>query len=230
MKLGFPPFHYWFINIINNITWLNCLILSTWQKIIPIIIIILIFIKNLCFISLIYGSILRTTLNLNHQSLRIIFRYSSINHIRWILLNLIIREILWIIYFLIYTIINRRIILTINIYKIIYINQINIIQRKQINLIILFNLISISGLPPIFGFNIKWLRTYFYLSNNITLINIIIIIISILTFIIYTRILISFLLRPNKNKLNITNKFNKYIYTINNISFLNLWAIRIWLF
>ena len=41
------PFYYWYINISNNLCWLNCLILITIQKIIPFYLIHNLFKKTL---------------------------------------------------------------------------------------------------------------------------------------------------------------------------------------
>lgn len=234
IKIGAPPFHSWFINLIKNINWINCLILSTWQKIIPIIILIYIINKLLLLIIICISTIISATLRLNHQSIRIIFRYSSINHIRWIILNIIIREILWIIYFITYIIINFSIIIILNFFNIFYINQIINLNFKYKKIFIFINILSIRGLPPILGFNIKWLSIYFMIWNKFNLLNLLILLISIFIFLLYIRLSISFLLISNlKNKLNLINKFlnlkNFNLFIILSIN-LNLWIIRIWIF
>lgn len=237
LKIGAAPFHLWFINLIKNLNWINCLIISTWQKFIPLTIFRYIYLSKLNYLIILISSIIGAIYGLNHQSIRIILRYSSINHIRWILLNLIIREYLWILYFISYSLINISIILSINIIKIYFINQFYIINNYKFNKIfLLINLISIRGLPPIFGFIIKWITIYYLNWENIIFITIIIIIISILTFTFYIRIIISFLLNNSiNNKLIIFNKFLnlnnlklKLIFFINFL--LNLWILRIWIF
>nr|YP_009679853.1 NADH dehydrogenase subunit 2 [Timarete posteria]QDH12174.1 NADH dehydrogenase subunit 2 [Timarete posteria] len=37
VKGGFAPFHYWFVNVFSTLdSWAMCLLISTWQKIIPV--------------------------------------------------------------------------------------------------------------------------------------------------------------------------------------------------
>lgn len=235
IKIGSPPFHNWFINIINNINWINCFILSTWQKIIPIISIILLFNKYLIYFITIISSILRAIIGLNHQSIRIIISYSSINHIRWIFINLIIRELIWTYYFLSYLIINLSIILIFHKINIFFINQLNLTKiNYNTKLIILINFFSISGLPPIFGFSIKWISIYFINLIFFKIILLILIIISILTFTFYIRICINIILNFKLfNKTILINKFINFNSSTNIIIFtffFNLWIIRIWIF
>lgn len=238
IKLGAAPFHNWFINLINNLNWISCLILSTWQKIRPIILIIYSFNNKIIYFSIFISSLIGSIIGLNHQSLRLIIRYSSINHIRWILLNLIINEFLWLIYFLSYFLINCSIILIFNKFNIFFLNQINKINNKFHKIIILFNFISIRGIPPIFGFIIKWYSIYFINWNNNYLLIIILVNFSILTFFFYIRICLILIIQINlilKNnfilnyKINFNKNFkiNKFLF-IN--SFLFIWTIRIWLF
>lgn len=234
IKLGAAPFHNWFINLINNINWINCLILSTWQKIIPIILIIYSFNYKLIYFSIIFSCLIGSIIGLNHQSLRLIIRYSSINHIRWILLNIIIRENLWILYFFSYFFINISIILIFNEFNIYFLNQIYKLNNKINKYIILINFISIRGLPPIFGFIIKWFSLFLLNFNNNFIIIIILIMISILNFFFYIRICIIILIQFNFNLKSII-KF-KLLYNKNNLnyfifinSFLYIWLINIWL-
>ena len=36
LKRGTAPFHFWFPNVIEGLSWINSLILITWQKIAPL--------------------------------------------------------------------------------------------------------------------------------------------------------------------------------------------------
>lgn len=219
----------------NNINWINCLILSTWQKIIPIISLIYISNKYLIYLISILSSFIGAIYGLNHQSIRIILSYSSINHLRWILINLLIREIIWLYYFLSYIIINSSIILILNKLNIIFINQFfSIKSNYKNNFFILINFFSISGLPPIFGFSMKWISINYINLNIIQIILIFIIIISTLTFVFYIRICTNLILNFKlNNKIILFNKFinsnhliNFWVYS----SFFNLWTIRIWIY
>lgn len=235
IKIGAAPFHSWFIDIIKNLNWINCLILSTWQKIIPIIILNYIYIIKLNYIIIIISLLVGSIYGLNHQSIRIILRYSSINHISWMLINLIIRELIWILYFISYLLINISLILIFNNLNIYYINELFMINQKSIKFYIFCNLITIRGLPPILGFIIKWISIYFITLNNLLILLTILIIFTILTFFYYTRLTLSFILnysiitkfRYLNNKFNLNIKTH-LIYLINLT--LNLWILSIWIY
>lgn len=92
--------------------------------------------------------------------LKLILSYSSINHLGWILISLIIRFNIWLIYYLRYRILILRILFIFNKIKLIYLNdfiKLNIFFKKKLNLLLL---ISLGGLPPFFGFLIKWFFIY----------------------------------------------------------------------
>lgn len=200
--------------------------------------IILIYIYNykILYLSAIFSSLIGAFIGLNHQSIRLIIRYSSINHIRWILINLIIREKLWNLYFISYLLINLSIIITFQKFNIYYINQLFIINNFKLNkILLLINFLSIRGLPPLFGFMIKWFSIHLINWNNNYILIIIFIIISLLTFSFYIRICFTIILQFNLNyKLLLTNKFlPKINFNLNNFifinSFLNIWIISIWI-
>ena len=232
IKLGFYPFYFWIIIIIKNISWRNCFILSTLQKIIPLLIIINLWSNFSALLILnIMNRFIRTLGGINNSNLKIIIAFSSINHARWILLVIIIFESLLYLYISIYFLINLSIIILFknfniksikNIYSIKYPNFIKIIFRV--------NFLSLGGIPPIFGFILKWISNliskigyYFYLNL------ILLIIISFITFFYYLFIIIPRIIFFNKswNKyfLKFIN-FKKYNY-IYILIFISTWIISL---
>lgn len=223
IKIRLIPFHLWLPSIIEGLNWFSCLLIFTWQKITPIIIIsylnlnkILIFILTLLILNSIYG--------FNQNSLRKILAISSINNSSWILIALLINEKLWLNYFSIYFILNLIIIYIFNQYNINYINQLKIFNINfflKLNLLIL--IFSIIGLPPILGFLIKWILIKNLIYNNIILIIIILIILSIFNLFLYLKITYYILFNFNIfNKWFLQNKYNLYI---NIFIFINLFRI-----
>jgi len=159
IKLGAAPFHFWFPNVIEGLTWINRLILMTWQKIAPIIIISYSLFNNIITIIIIFSIIVGSIGGLNQTSLRKIIAFSSINHIGWILTALFFNERLWFLYFFIYRILNIRLIFLFHNIKIFYLNQIFsiFINSYLIKFIFLINFLSLGGLPPFLGFFPKWI-------------------------------------------------------------------------
>jgi len=223
IKLRLMPFHLWLPSIIEGLNWTSCLLLITWQKIRPIIIISylntnknMIFLIILIFINSIFG--------INQNSIRKILAISSINNSSWILFAILINEALWVNYFIIYSILNIIIIKILNKFNINYINQIkffNINFFIKINLFIL--ILSIMGLPPILGFIIKWILIKTLIYNKIFLIIIILIISTIINLYIYIKIIYFTLFNFNLiNKWFIQIKNN---YNYNYLIFINFFRI-----
>lgn len=150
IKLGAAPFHFWFPEVIEGLSWNNVLILLTWQKIAPIILIINNKINDQFIISIIAISLLtRTIIGFNQTRLRKIIAFSSINHIAWIIAAIMVSRSVWLIYFTIYTIINLNIIIIFKKSNSYYINQINnsINKNKLIKLSFIINFLSLGGSP-----------------------------------------------------------------------------------
>lgn len=219
LKLGAAPLHFWFPEIIEGLNWINRLILLTWQKIAPIIILIYTVKSNL-FISIIIiiSTFIGRIGGLNQTSLRKILAFSSINHIGWIFRSIIINEIIWIIYFLIYSIINISIILSFKQIKIFFLKQIFSSNNfnKNINFLIAINILSLGGLPPFLGFLPKWIIIQNIRINSF-FITLFIIIITLITLYFYIRIIYSNLILKNNELIFFPFKNNLNLNITNNI-------------
>jgi len=200
IKLSLIPFHLWLPSILEGLNWFSCLLIITWQKITPLIIISYLNIdKNIIFLITFLS--INSIFGLNQNSIRKILAISSINNSTWILFAILINEKLWMNYFIIYSILNFLIIKILNTYNINYINQIKFFNLNffyKLNLLIL--IFSIIGLPPILGFLIKWILIKNLIHNNIYFIIIILIILTILNLLFYLKI--TYFLLFNFNLIN----------------------------
>lgn len=222
-KLGAAPFHFWFPEVIEGLNWANSLILLTWQKIAPIILLMNNKINTQFLIVVIISClIIRTVRGFNQIRLRKILAFSSINHIAWILSTLIISLSIWIIYFIIYCLINLNVIIIFRSTKSFYINQINnIINKNKITkLSFIINFISLGGLPPFIGFLPKWLVINWLTNNQLILITFIIIVTTLIILFIYIRIIISSIVISSAELKNTKIETNTPIFTI-----INIWTI-----
>jgi len=215
IKLRLIPFHLWLPSIIEGLNWISCLLIITWQKITPLIIISYLNVnKNIIFLIVLIS--INSIFGLNQNSIRKILAISSINNTTWILFAILINENLWINYFLIYSILNFLIIKILNNYNINYINQIKLFNINfyfKLNLLIL--IFSIIGLPPILGFLIKWILIKNLIYNNIYIIIIILIILTILNLLFYIKITYFILFNFNLfNKWYLILKKNNYNFII----------------
>nr|AXS66231.1 NADH dehydrogenase subunit 2 [Cucujoidea sp. 2 KM-2017] len=210
-KMGAAPFHAWFPEVLEGLNWMNSLILLTWQKIAPMIILNMNLKINLFLISIIIMStIISSIMGLNQISLRKIMAYSSINHIAWMITSMINQSV-WILYFYIYTLISINIIIIFHNFNIFYINQLIYMEKNiKINKIILmFNFLSLGGLPPFLGFLPKWLTINYLIINKMYFISLILIIFTLITMYFYLRITFnSFLFKMSEPLMKSFNSLN----------------------
>nr|WEG23085.1 NADH dehydrogenase subunit 2 [Zenillia sp. 2 HNL-2023a] len=168
LKSGAAPFHFWFPNVIEGLSWLNSLILMVWQKIAPLMLISYIIYKPFIIISIILSTMIGALGGLNQTSLRKLMAYSSINHLGWMLAAIYESNLLWMIYFTFYSFLTFTMIFLFNMYKISHINQLFslIYYSKIMKFFIFFNLLSLGGLPPFLGFFPKWIVIQSLSLNN----------------------------------------------------------------
>lgn len=229
LKRGAAPFHFWFPRVIEGLTWTNNLILITWQKIAPIILISYCLNFNF-FIFIIFCSILVGSLGgLNQTSLQKLIAFSSINHLGWIMAGIINRENLWFIYFLFYSLLTISIVFLFNTFKLSNINQIfGIYQNNTIIKFVLFlSLLSLGGLPPFLGFLPKWLIIESLINLNLFRLLIFIVIFTLITLFYYLRICYAaFLLNHRENNWNFNSfYFNKNYFLCLILSFFSIFGL-----
>lgn len=230
-KLGAAPFHFWFPRVIEGLNWINSLILITWQKVAPIILLFYQNCKFIIFRVIILSALIGTIGGINQTSLRKILAFSSINHISWILRALYYSEILWINYFLIYSFLTFRIIYLFNIFNISYINQLFSLHfnSKLLKFNFIINFLSLGGLPPFLGFLPKWNTIQILVLNENYLLIFIITVLTLIALYYYTRLTFSSLiLNYTENKWNINMYINNIqFYNYNLISFLSILGLPI---
>ena len=161
IKLGAAPFHWWFPQVIGGTPWLGCFILSTWQKLGPLIILIL-HVPNSFLIAIAAGAtaLLGGYLGIGQTQLRELIAYSSIVHTGWIL------ALVWanhprfaITYFSLYAVISFPIYAIFHIHEAHSVSSLNNACKGNFGLSIAFRLLllTISGIPPFLGFFQKWM-------------------------------------------------------------------------
>nr|UOU85084.1 NADH dehydrogenase subunit 2 [Anabolia nervosa] len=232
MKLGAAPFHFWFPKTMKGLNWMNCFILSTWQKILPMITLSYCFMKNLLMLVATISVIIGSIMGLMQTSLQMIMTYSSISHIGWMLMSLMLKLNVWSIYLIIYSFINYILMYFFKIMNMYTLNQ--MYSNKNSNLIkyfIMINLLSLSGLPPLLGFLPKWMVINLMINNSLILITFIMIMMSLINMYFYLRITYTyFMLNFLENKFYST-QFNQMnlilIFTFTSITGLMLIPLMI---
>nr|QHN59847.1 NADH dehydrogenase subunit 2 [Phiaris dolosana] len=192
MKMGSAPFHFWFPNIMEGLTWLNCFILMTWQKISPMILLSYYFFDKFLILILIINVIIGAIGGLNQTSLRKLLAFSSINNLGWMLFSIMISENLWLFYFIFYSFLNSIMCFMFFMLNIHFINQLFIINlNNMIKMSLMINFFSLGGLPPFIGFFPKWMVINFMLKNNFFILTFIFIMMSLIMLLYYIRIIYS---------------------------------------
>nr|YP_009764352.1 NADH dehydrogenase subunit 2 [Parnassius mercurius]QIS91990.1 NADH dehydrogenase subunit 2 [Parnassius mercurius] len=192
MKMGSTPFHFWFPNIIEGLSWFNCFILMTWQKISPMILLSYYMNYNFLMFIMIFNVIVGTMGGINQTSLRKLMSFSSINNLGWMLMALMMTENLWIFYLMMYSFLISIMCFFFNMMNIYYINQLFIMNMKfSLKMFLLINFLSLGGLPPFLGFFPKWIIINFLIVNKLFIISFIFIMMSLIMLFFYIRIMYS---------------------------------------
>lgn len=214
--------------VARGISWNSNIILLTWQKIAPIIILSYTnIIPNLIIIFILSSRIVGRIAGLNQTCIRKIIAYSSINHVGWMLSSILCSISTWLIYFSIYLLINIVIINALKTWKIYFISQINSIKNKPNKIIILINLLSLGGLPPFTGFVPKWITINQLRNNSLFFLSTVLIIFTLITLFFYLRISFCRLTIYSNNSILNKSKTNLLIRivlltTIPGITFLSI--------
>nr|UQJ73721.1 NADH dehydrogenase subunit 2 [Pseudohynobius flavomaculatus] len=162
LKLGIAPFHLWLPDVLQGLNLMTCLVLSTWQKLAPMALLIMTH-HLLNPYMLIVMALLSTLIGgwggLNQTQLRKIMAYSSIAHMGWMVLILTFLPHLMMMNLLIYLILTLCMFM-----MLIYFNSLNIskltasgIKNPVLTSMMMITLMSLGGLPPTSGFIPKWL-------------------------------------------------------------------------
>nr|ALO77077.1 NADH deshydrogenase subunit 2 [Hybosorus sp. HYB02] len=227
IKMGAAPFHFWFPEVMEGLSWENSTIMLTWQKIAPMV---LIMYSNktpfYLMFSIILSSIISGIMGVNQISLRKILAYSSINHIGWMLAAILFLESIWFFYFIIYTLITVSIILIFKTLNVFLLTQLfsSTLNNPTIKMSFMINFFSLGGLPPFLGFFPKWLTIQALIENGVYSMTIILIITTLMTLFFYVRLILStFIIKTNEmNLINVPLINSTMIWMINFITLIGL--------
>nr|ACE60559.1 NADH dehydrogenase subunit 2 [Phortica speculum] len=213
LKSGAAPFHFWFPNMMEGLTWMNSLMLMTWQKIAPLMLMSYLNIKLLLLTSAILSVIIGALSGMNQTSLRKLMAFSSINHLGWMISALMISESIWMIYFMFYSFLTFTLTFMFNIFKIFHLTQMFSLffNSKILKFTLFMNFLSLGGLPPFLGFLPKWIVIQQLSFNNQYFLLIILMISTLITLFFYLRLCYSaFMLNYYENNFINQLKFNNW--------------------
>nr|UQJ73642.1 NADH dehydrogenase subunit 2 [Pseudodiamesa sp. 2XL] len=202
LKSGAAPFHFWFPSVMEGLSWNNSLILMTWQKIAPMMLLSYCMNFNFFIIVIICSILIGSLGGLNQTSLRKLMAFSSINHLGWMIAGMMNSENLWMTYFLFYCFLSFTIVFMFNNFKLFNINQMfGLFNSNSIMKFLMFlSLLSLGGLPPFMGFLPKWLIIESLINLNMFFLITLMVTFTLITLFFYIRICYAaFLLNHNEN-------------------------------
>ncbi|KAG8338741.1 NADH dehydrogenase subunit 2 (mitochondrion) [Homalodisca vitripennis] len=207
IKLGMAPFHNWVLVVVEGLSyWVNFMLL-TLIKIAPLTLMSYINLNTNFYVilSLIVGSLFA----LNQSSIRKIMAYSSIFNLGFMSISSMNNSI-WVIYFMIYSLILSNLFFFMKKLNINYINQIIINEfTPEVSISIWILVLSLGGMPPLIGFMGKLMVFEMLMSMGQILILTIMVLTSLLVMFYYIRMMYLSLMFSSLilkwNKLNLIN-------------------------
>lgn len=211
IKLGVAPFHLWLPDVIQGLNMLTCLILSTWQKLAPIALLILTSHQlntNLLIMIALASTIVGGWGGLNQTQIRKIIAYSSIAHLGWMVLVISFAPNLALFNLFVYLILTSSIFMILITLNSTNVNKLSISWLKTPTLAasIIVTLMALGGLPPTSGFLPKWLILQEITKHHLTALSAVIAVSTLLSLFFYLRLsyAISITSPPNISNSNLT--------------------------
>nr|YP_007625224.1 NADH dehydrogenase subunit 2 [Pseudolestes mirabilis]ACM63334.1 NADH dehydrogenase subunit 2 [Pseudolestes mirabilis] len=159
MKTGASPFHFWFPSVMQGVSWTNCIILMTWQKVAPMIMMSYQLTNGAITNLVVIASVMVGAIGgVNQTSIRKMMAYSSISHVGWMITSMLISKTHWMTYFTMYSILNVTVILIMHQYSIQHLMQMFSMKLDStVKFTMWTSMLSLAGLPPFLGFLPKWI-------------------------------------------------------------------------
>nr|AVP25672.1 NADH dehydrogenase subunit 2 [Kalophrynus pleurostigma] len=204
MKLGLAPLHFWMPEVLQGIPLSTGLILSTWQKIAPMTLLIQVSSQTNLQLMMILG--LTSILvggwgGINQTQIRKIMAFSSIGHLGWMIIIIKLNPTLTMFNFTLYIIMTTTMFLSLIILNSTKISQLALSWPKTPTLttILMLTILSLSGLPPLTGFAPKLLISLELIKQHAIMLTSLILLASLLALFFYIRLtyVLSLTVAPN---------------------------------
>nr|AIG61137.1 NADH dehydrogenase subunit 2 [Xenophysogobio boulengeri]WAW79993.1 NADH dehydrogenase subunit 2 [Xenophysogobio boulengeri] len=207
LKIGLAPMHFWMPEVLQGLDLLTGLILSTWQKLAPLALIMQtaqtmdpLLLTSLGLMSTLVGG----WGGLNQTQLRKILAYSSIAHMGWMIIILQYAPQLTLLALGTYIFMTSAAFLTL---KTSSATKINTLAMTWSNSPVLTTttalvLLSLGGLPPLTGFMPKWLILEELTKQNLPIIATVMALAALLSLYFYLRLCYAMTLTISPNTIN----------------------------
>nr|YP_009183153.1 NADH dehydrogenase subunit 2 [Rana huanrensis]ALM54855.1 NADH dehydrogenase subunit 2 [Rana huanrensis] len=204
MKLGLAPLHFWMPEVLQGISLPTGLILSTWQKIAPMT--LLLNASSLLNLNLTITLGLTSILiggwgGIGQTQIRKIMAFSSIGHLGWIVIIMKFSPQLSLFNFILYIIMTAAMFMSLNVMSATKMSQISTSWSKTpaLSATTMLIMLSLAGLPPLTGFAPKLLIILELVKQDAILLAAVVMLISLLALFFYLRLtyIIALTLSPN---------------------------------
>nr|UZA61263.1 NADH dehydrogenase subunit 2 [Endeis sp. JZ-2022] len=206
MKLGMFPFYFWYVDITPKMDYISMTLLMTTQKMIPFITMSNLTSWNMKMkIMMMMNMVTSALLAINHNKIKIILTFSSINQMSWMMASMMINMKTFWMMMLIYVSILVPINMNMKKMKISTLTQLMKFNSKSENLMFL----SLFGLPPMPGFMMKWMVTQKFMLMKEKVLPSLMIMSSAITLYYYLRMFIQSTFTKNAKTKMFKNSENK---------------------
>lgn len=193
LKLGLFPCHYWFPDVIQGAGFLQGLLLSTWQKVGPFIVLsYVVREKNKEVLLLIRAAsvLVGGWGGLNQTQTRKILAFSSIAHIGWICSVVSFSFEVGCVMFVVYIVINSGVFLLGEKYFLSSLASFGrLLSYSPVSgLRVVLGVLSLGGLPPLFGFLIKFIALKCLVQKEAYFVRMLLVVGSLIRLFFYLRI------------------------------------------
>nr|ABG56760.1 NADH dehydrogenase subunit 2 [Odorrana hosii] len=204
MKLGLAPLHFWLPEVLQGVSLSTGLILSTWQKVPPMVLLFQIS-HNINLDLLVILSLASILVGgwggIGQTQLRKIMAFSSIGHLGWIILVLKFSPQLSLFSFVLYIIMTTAMFLSLITLSSTKMSQVATSWTKNpmLTTTTMLILLSLAGLPPLTGFLPKLLITLELIKQNMVIFASLAMLMSLLALFFYLRLtyIITLTIPPN---------------------------------
>nr|YP_009251203.1 NADH dehydrogenase subunit 2 [Bactericera cockerelli]ANA07524.1 NADH dehydrogenase subunit 2 [Bactericera cockerelli] len=155
LKAGMAPLHSWTPPVVSKFSPTSLFMFLTMQKLVPMVIIFSSWFSIctwIAFINIVVGSIG----GIVQSSFYKMLIFSSINNIGWMFMSLMQSNLMFLMFFAVYTVMNYLVVKFIKLMKIKWMIQVKLNSFPQ-KLLFFSLMMSLSGLPPFMGFIPKWM-------------------------------------------------------------------------
>ena len=169
LKLGAPPFQFWYLKIIQKLSWGLIWVLSIWQKLIPLI---LISIRNMGTLLIIIGG-LRARFGrfgrVKQKKIKKVLGLSSIFSLGWVIISIVERKDIWLKFIIGYGGALICLILLLRQQNFSASRRTYQLLKPLILLILFLGLLIVRGVPPFIGFFLKVIVLEILMLSNLFL-------------------------------------------------------------